>query len=188
VTTPIAVLTGNRKAAWIAGGIALVLVAALELPIFGVPLAVAVATYTSIRLSKPYAVLRGRTLSASQQQRAALIGAAALLGLGGVFSWTVYGFRLANILEHRLQDSLRDAQSRGELRPGQLFEECDLVCAQAIVIEIPAYNSPGIAKLNGYALHDRLIYQWRSWTVVPENNPADSQESKTGTRARFSGG
>ncbi len=170
MATSIAILAGNRKAAWIAGASALFLAAAIELPAFGVPLAIAAATYAWIRLSKPHAVLRGRTLSPHQQQRVAVVGAVAMLGLGGVFSGTLYALHLANLLEHRLQESLKAAHGRGELRPGQLVEECNLACAQAIVVEIPAYNTPGIAKLNGYAVHDHLIYQWRNSTAPPETD------------------
>lgn len=164
----IAILDGNRKAAWIIGAIALVLGAAVEFPVFGVPVAVAAATYTWVRLSKPHKVLRGRTLSPHQQRRAAVIGAAAMLGVGLLFSGTLCALHLANTLERQLQESLKAAYRSGELSPGQLVEECRLACARAVVVETPALNTPGIAKLNGYAIHDELIYEWRNSTMPPK--------------------
>jgi hypothetical protein len=88
-------------------------------------------------LSKPYAVLRGRTLSPHQQRRAAAVAAAATLGIGVIFGGTLYACSLARALEQRLQESLKAAHRRGELKPGQLLEECNLACATALVAEIP---------------------------------------------------
>jgi uncharacterized membrane protein YgdD (TMEM256/DUF423 family) len=179
VATSIAILPTNRKTVrktvWIAAVVAIV-AAAVELPAFGVPLGLGTAIYAWIRLSKPYAVLRGRTLSPRQQRHAAVIAGGTMLGIGALFSGALYALDLANTLEHRLQDALKAAHSRGELRPGQLFEECNLVCAQAVVVEIAARNKPGIAKLRGYAAHDHTIYQWRGSTG-PESNTAYSADT-----------
>jgi hypothetical protein len=172
VAISLAILSANRKIAWISGAVALVLTAAVKLPVLGVPLAFAGAAYALIRVSKPYAVARGRTLSPRQQHRAAAIAATAILGVGVMFAGALYAVGLARALEHRLQESLKAAHRRGELKPGQLVEECTLACARAVVIEIPAYNTPGIAKLNGYTVHDHLIYQWRSPAAPSDTNTA----------------
>ena len=172
VASSIAIVVGNRRAAWIALAGALVVIAAVELPALGVPCAAAVATYAWVRLCKPHKVLRGRTLSPHQQQRAALIGAVAVLASGALFSGTICALHLANTLEGQLQESLISAHRRGELRPGQLIEQCKLACARAVVVETPDYNTPGIARLNGYTVHNHLIYGWRNSAVPPDDERA----------------
>jgi hypothetical protein len=70
---------------------------------------------------------------------------------------------LANVLEHRLHDALAISQSSGELKLGQILDECQsLVCARATVVKLATPTTLGIAKLNGFALRDQTIYHWRT--------------------------
>ena len=97
-----------------------------------------------------------------QSHRTAIIVGCCMLGIAAFFSGTVLTMELANTLERRLDDSLKSAHSRGELKQGQTFEECELACAQAVIVELPTRNTPGIAKLTGFAMHDQTIYHWRN--------------------------
>src|SRR5207244_1931199 len=153
---------GNRRIVWTAACIAGVGIIAVGFPQFGVPLALGIAGYTLIKLSKPHAILRGRTLHPHQQHRAALIAGGGMLGIAALFSGTFSALDLANTLEHRLDDALKAAHRRGELKTGQIFEACNLACGRAVVLELPTPDTPGIAKLSGFARHERSIYQWRN--------------------------
>ena len=66
--------------------IAAVAAASLMLPLVGVPLAFGLVGYLTISLSKPNKVVRGRTLSAAQHRRAAIVVGGAVFALAIVFS------------------------------------------------------------------------------------------------------
>jgi hypothetical protein len=157
IATPL----GSRKLAWTAAAIAAA-AGIVGFPVIGVPVAVGIGTYIAIKLSKPHAIVRGRILSPRQHRRAAMIVGGGMLAFAALFSGTLLALELANRLEHRLHDPLKAAYRRGELKPGQMFEECSLACARATVVELATPNAPGIAKLSGLALHDHTIYHWRN--------------------------
>ncbi len=71
--------------------IAAVSAVSLALPLVGVPLALGLAGYLTISLSKPNKVLRGRYLSALQHRRAAIIVGGAVFGVAAVLSATLAG-------------------------------------------------------------------------------------------------
>ncbi len=158
----IAIPLGHRKIAWTTAIIA-ALVGAVGFPIVGVPLALGIGSYAAIKLSKPHQIVRGRTLSPSQHQRVALNTAVGITGIAALLSGTLVAVDLANVLEHRLHDALAISHSRGELQLGQILDECQsLVCARATVIKLATPATFGIAKLNGFALHEQTIYRWRN--------------------------
>jgi hypothetical protein len=158
----IAIPAGPRKITWT---MAVIVVAAgvACFPTVGVPLALGIATYGLMRVCKPHQIVRGRTLSPRQHQRAAVIAAGGMAGIAAVLSGTLVAVDLANVLEHRLHDALAISQSSGELKLGQILDECQsLVCARATVVKLATPTTLGIAKLNGFALRDQTIYHWRT--------------------------
>jgi hypothetical protein len=158
----IAVTLKLRKIAWTVAVIAAA-AGAVEFPIVGIPLAFGIAAYAAIKLSKPHQILRGRILSPSQHRRAAVIAGLGISGIAALSSGTLVAIDLAKLIEHRLSDALAISHSIGELKLGQILDECQsLVCAHATVIKLATPTTFGIAKLNGFALHDKTIYHWRS--------------------------
>jgi hypothetical protein len=157
IDASIAISFANRKIGWAIAAVAAVAAGAIGFPIFGVALALGIVTYAAIKMSKPHAIIRGRILSPRQHHRVAVIVAGGILGITALFSGTLCALDLANGLENRLHDALRDAHRKGELTPGQIFEECELACAQARVTKLSTPNTLGIAKLSGFALHDHTI-------------------------------
>ena len=158
----IAIPLRPRKIAWTMAVIATA-VGAVCLPIVGVPLALGIATYALIRVCKPHQIVRGRTFSPRQHQRAAVIAAGGMAGIAALLSGTLVAVDLASVIEHRLHDALAISHSSGELKLGQILDECQsLVCARATVIKLATPTTFGIAKLNGFALHEQTIYHWRT--------------------------
>jgi hypothetical protein len=158
----IAIPLGSRKIAWTVAVIAAA-AGAVEFPVVGIPLALGIATYAAIRLSKPHQILRGRNLSPTQHRRAAVIAAVGISGMAALSSGTVVAIDLAKLIENRLNDALAISHRSGELKLGQIFDECQsLVCARATVIKLATPSTFGIAKLNGFALHEQTIYHWRT--------------------------
>jgi hypothetical protein len=72
----------------------------------GVPLALGVAGYLTISLSKPNRIVRGRSLSVTQHRRAAIIVGSVVFGIAALFSATLAGFDLSAKLEAELYDSI----------------------------------------------------------------------------------
>jgi hypothetical protein len=136
-------------------------------------LALGIATYAAIRLSKPNQIVRGRTLSPNQHRRAAAITAVGITGMAGFLSGTLAAVDLANMIEHRLHDTLAITHGRGELKLGQILDECQsLVCARATVIKLPTPATYGVAKLTGFALHGQTVYHWRTGSEPLEGSSA----------------
>jgi hypothetical protein len=131
-------------------------------PALGIPVALAVTAYAAIRLGSPHTILRGQTLSPDQHHRAAVIAAGAVLGVTAMFTGASSALGLAGALEHRLGDALQTAERRGETEAGQIFEACDVVCARAVILQVPTRHTPGIARLSGFTINNRAIYRWRS--------------------------
>src|SRR5260370_14669484 len=158
----IAIPLRPRKIAWTMAVIA-VATRAVCFPILGVPLAFGVATYGLIRVCKPHQIVRGRSFSPRQHQRAAVIAAGVMAGIAALLSGTLVAVDLGSVLEHRLHDALAISHNSGELKLGQILHEChSLVCARATVIKLATPTTFGIAKLNGFSLHEQTIYRWRT--------------------------
>jgi hypothetical protein len=168
----IAIQLGHRKLAWTAAGVAGA-AGAVGFPMVGVPLALGVAAYAAIRLSKPHKIIRGRSLSPRQHRRAAVIAAGGMAGIAALSSGTIAAVDLANMLEHRLHDALAITHCRGALVPGQVLAECQsLVCAQATVVKLATPSTFGMAKLSGFALHEQTVYPWRTASGQSESSSA----------------
>jgi hypothetical protein len=73
--------------------------ASLALPAIGFPLAPGLAGYQTIRLSEPNQVLPGRTFSAAQHRRTAIIVGGAVFGVPAPFGTTLVGVDLTTQLE-----------------------------------------------------------------------------------------
>ena len=145
---------------WMAGAVAVA--AGVELPRVGIPLALAWATYGWMRLLKPYMIMRGRTLSNLQQHHAATITAAAVLAIAVAWSSIVYGLDVAGSLEQRLHDRI-ELGSRDSLHVGDNFSECKvLICAGAVIMQVPVGKTLGVAKLSGFTLHYTTLYGWQN--------------------------
>ena len=141
------------------------------LPPVGVPLAFGLAGYMTISLSKPNQVVRGRTLSAAQHRRAAIVVGAAVFALAILFSATLTGLDLARGLEARLYDRVEAAASAGALRLDDTVHVCEgLACDQATVIKLATSKTLGLMEFHGFALHDVRIYGWRQPTARAEGN------------------
>jgi hypothetical protein len=164
----------NRAVTAVIGGLVLVVaatVAGIYRPI-GVPLACAALVYVVTVMAGPQRLLRGRLLSPAQQQRAALIVAAAMLAFTGLCSAAVYGIQLANTLEQRLRDEIDVQRTRGELTIGQSFQECaPVACAEATIVQLPSRRAVGIARLSGFAMHEQKVFGWHK----------SAQDMETGT-------
>jgi hypothetical protein len=166
----IAIPFGHRKIARIAMIVAAA-AGAVGFPIVGIPLVLGIATYAAIILRKPNQIIRGRFLSLRQQCRAAVIAAGGITAVAALSSGMLVAIDLATVLEHRLRNALAITHSRGELKPGQILAECQtLVCAQATVIKLATPSTFGIAKLNGFAMHDQAVYHWHETLVQPESS------------------
>src|SRR5260370_10457138 len=92
----IAIPLRPRKIAWTMAVIA-VATRAVCFPILGVPLAFGVATYALIRVCKPHQIVRGRTFSPRQHQRAAVIAAGGMAGIAALSSGTLVAGALAGL-------------------------------------------------------------------------------------------
>lgn len=137
--------------------VAAVAAASLALPLVGVPPALGVAGYLTIRLSKPNQVLRGRVLSAPQQRRAAIVVGSAVFGIAALFSASLAGLDLAARLESRLYDQLETSDAT--LKLGDTTWECEkFACARATIIKLATDKTLGIAELHGFALDDVRAY------------------------------
>jgi hypothetical protein len=158
----IAMSPARRKVSLSVACVAGIAVITLGCPGCGIPLALGIVAYAAIKLSKPHAIMRDRTLSLHQHHRAAVIAAGGALGVAALFSGASSALDLATMLEHRLDDTLKAVSRRGEMKVGQSFETCDLACARAVVLELPTPYTPGIAKLSGFTIHERSIYRWRN--------------------------
>jgi len=135
--------------------------ASLMLPLVGVPLAFGLAGYLTISLSKPNKVVRGRTLSALQHRRAAIVVGGTVFALAMLFSATLAGLDLANGLEAQLYDRLEAAASARALQLDDTVLVCEgFACARATVIKLATPKALGLMEFHGFALHDVRIYGW----------------------------
>jgi len=167
----------SRRTAWTVAGIAAVAAAIIVSPLIGIPLALGAAAYTAIMLSKPYALVRGRTLSPRQQRRAAIIMGGGILGVAAVAGGSIWGLELARTLEHRLHHSVEAAYDQAEPQVGQVFEECTaLACARATIAQPATPNTLGIIRLTGFALHQQSLYHWRNTAPRTETTAARRQQ------------
>jgi len=156
----------NSRLAIIAAAAA---VASLFLPLVGVPLAFGLAGYLTISLSKPDKVLRGRTLSATQHRRAAIVVGGSVFAVAVLFNATLTGLDLANRLEARLCD--RVETGAGALQIGDTLQVCEgLACARATVTKLATSKTLGLAELHGFAVHDLRIFGWRQPTSLTEHH------------------
>jgi hypothetical protein len=162
----------SRRCLCTVAGVTALGAAAIGCPMVGVPLALGMAAYAAIRMSKPHAIVRGRTLSPRQQRRAAAIIGGGMLGIAALTGTLIYSLELANSLEHRLHHNIEAAYDQAEPQVGQVFEECKLfACARATIAQPSTPKTLGIARLNGFALHTQSLYHWR--------NPAAQTETMT---------
>src|ERR1700730_10444497 len=93
----IAIPLRPRKIAWTMAVIATA-VGAVCLPIVGVPLALGIATYALISVCKPHQIVRGRTFSPRQHQRAAVIAAGGMAGIAALLRGTLLARVVARLL------------------------------------------------------------------------------------------
>jgi len=148
-----------------------VAVASLTLPLVGVPLALGVAGYYTISLSRPNQVVRGRILSAAQHRRTAIIVGSAVFGVAVVFSATLAGLDLAGRLESRLYDRVETAAGAGALQLGATVQLCEgFACARATIVKLATSNTLGLAELRGFAVHDVRAYGRRQPTAQAEGS------------------
>jgi len=157
---PIPKPAGSRLAV-----VAAVAAAGLAPALVGVPLALGVAGYLTISLSKPNRIVRGRSLSVTQHRRAALIVGSVVFGIAALFSATLAGFDLSAKLEAELYDSIEIAAADGSLRLGATLAQCDgFACARATIVKLATFRTLGLAQLHGFAMHDVRAYGWRQST------------------------
>ncbi len=150
---------GIRLIGLAAAAIAVATVTSLALPPVGVPLALGLAGYFAIILSKPNQIVRGRTLSAAQRQRAALVVAGAVFGLAALISAAIAALDLAGRLQSQLYDRIDSTAGAGRLRLGESLRECgEFACARATIVRLATDNTLGIAELHGFALDDLHAY------------------------------
>ena len=155
----------SRPASSRLAAIAAVAAASLALPPVGVPLAVALAGYLTIRLSKPNQVVRGRTLSPAQQRRAAIIVGGGVLGIAAMLSATLAGLDLATRLEAQLYDRIEIAAGADSLKLGETLQQCEgFVCAQATIVKLATFRTLGLVQLRGFVVDDVHAYGWRQPT------------------------
>jgi hypothetical protein len=149
----------SRPAGMRLAAIAAAAITSLAAPPVGVPLALGLAGYLAIILSKPNQIVRGRTLSAGQRRRAALVVASVVFGLGALTSATLAALNLAGRLESRLYDRIDIAAGAGALRLGESLRQCEeFACARATIVRLATDNTFGIAELHGFALDDLHAY------------------------------
>lgn len=149
----------SRPAGIRLAGLAAATIASLAVPPVGVPLALGLAGYLAIILSKPNQIVRGRTLSAAQRQRAALVVASAIFGLAALTSATLAALDLAGRLQSQLYDRIDRAAGAGGLRLGESLRQCEeFACARATIVRLATDNTFGIAELHGFALDDLHAY------------------------------
>jgi hypothetical protein len=142
--------------------IAAVAAASLVLPPVGVPMALGVAGYLTIALSKPNCVVRGRILSAAQHRRTALAVGSGVFGIAALFSATLTGLGLATRLEAQLYDRIEVAAGAGSLKLGDTLQQCEsFACAQATIVRLATFRTLGLVQLRGFALDDVHAYAWR---------------------------
>jgi len=163
MATSIAVGKDRGWSGYTVAGIAAVAAAAsLMLPLVGVPLALACASYGGIKLLKPHKVIRGRVLSELQHHRVAVVAGAAILGVAAGCSAIIYGLEVAGRLEHQLRVRIDIARDAGGLAVGTSFSECEeVLCAGATIVQIPADKILGVAKLSGFTLHRDTLFGWQ---------------------------
>jgi hypothetical protein len=141
--------------------IAAVAAASLVLPTVGVPMALAVAGYLTISLSKPNCVVRGRTLSAAQHRRSAIVVGSGVFGIAALFSATLAGLGLATRLA-QLYDRIEIAAGAGSLKLGETLQQCESFgCAQATIVKLATFRTLGLVQLRGFALDNVHAYAWR---------------------------
>jgi len=163
VDTSVLSPTRNRRIAWTTAGVTAIIAAALTYPIMGVPVALGACMYASVKLCKPNMIVRGRSLSPPQHQRAAVMMGAGILVIAASIGLALYGLKLANTLEQRLCWEVEAAYERGALKAGKIFEECQqLVCAQATVVQPATRSRLGIVRLSGFAVHNQSVYGWHN--------------------------
>jgi hypothetical protein len=151
--------------------IGVVAVASLMLPLVGVPLAFGLAGYLTISLSRPNKVVRGRTLSAAQHRRAAIVVGGAVFALAIVFSATLSCLDLASGLEAQLYDRVEAAASARALQLDDTVFVCEgFACARATVIKLATPKTLGLLEFHGFALHDVRSYGWRQPAVRAEGD------------------
>ncbi len=151
--------------------VAAVAVASLTLPLVGVPLALGVAGYYTISLSKPNQVVRGRILSAAQHRRTAIVVGSTVFGLALLSSAALAGLDLAGRLESGLYDRVETAAGAGALQLGATVQLCErLACAHATIVKLATSKTLGLAELHGFAVHDVRAYGWRQPTAQAEGN------------------
>jgi hypothetical protein len=142
--------------------IAAVAAASLVLPPVGVPMALGLAGYLTISLSKPNCVVRGRTLSAAQHRRAAIVVGSGVFGIAALFSATLAGLGLATRLEAQLYDRIEIAAGARSLKLGEKLQQCEsFACAQATIVKLATFRTLGLVQLRGFALDDVHAYAWR---------------------------
>jgi hypothetical protein len=135
--------------------------ASLMLPLIGIPLALACLSYAGIRLLAPHKIIRGRVLSELQHHRVAVMTGAAILGIAAACSTVIYGLGVAARLEHALRVDIDHARDLGQLRVGQVFDECERVmCASATIVQLPTNHTLGVARLAGLTLHPDTLFGW----------------------------
>jgi hypothetical protein len=155
----------SRPASSRLAAIAAVAAASLAVPPVGVPLALALAGYLTVSLSKPNRVVRGRTLSAAQQRRAAIIVGGGVLGVAALLSATLAGLDLATRLEARLYDRIAIAADAGSLRLGETLQQCEgFACARATIVKLATFRTLGLVQLRGFVIDDVHAYGWRQPT------------------------
>jgi hypothetical protein len=144
--------------------------ASLILPLVGVPLALGLVGYLTISLSKPNKVVRGRTLSAAQHRRVAIVVGGTVFALATLFSATLAGLDLANRLEAQLYGRVEAAAGSGALQIAYTLQVCEgFACARATVTKLATSKSLGLVELHGFAAHDVRVYGWHP--------PADRAEA-----------
>lgn len=147
---------------------ALSAVGCLLFPLLGIPLALGAAAYAAIKWSRPDKILRGRTLSAAQHRRAAVVAAGAAAGTAVLGSALVGGFELAARLEQGLRDQVEIARLAGGIKIGARFEQCEgIACARATILRVATGRTLGVARLSGFAAHDESVYGWDRSLAAP---------------------
>ena len=146
---------------WIVGA-GVIALAVVAVPSFGIPVALAAASYGVVKMTNPRKILRGHRLSREQQHRAGLILGAIVLTVGIIYSAADYSLQLAHGLEHKLHHAIGAAYAQGEIRVGEVFTACrGIVCASATIVQPATAKTLGIARLGGFAIHDDNLFGWR---------------------------
>jgi hypothetical protein len=172
---PIPKPAGSRLAV-----LAAVAAAGLAPPLVGVPLALGVAGYLTISLSKPNRIVRGRCLSVTQHRRTAIIVGSVVFGIAALFSATLAGFDLAIRLEAQLYDRIEIAAGSRSLELGETLAQCEgFACARATIVKLATFRTLGLAQLHGFAMHDVRAYGWRQSTGPGnDDRPGEAQRAR----------